>query len=187
MMSGPARRPALGSADPEGDVEISNLAWSRMRAYGLSGGTARLDFRARGTSFELTREARVPIFDGAVVVHSLAARKLGSAAAELVFDANIEPISMALISKAFGWPELAGQLAGRIPGLTYRDNVLALNGDLTANVFDGTITGRNFRLQDPLGPWPRMFADVTARRLDLAARDKHLFDRFDHGDDWMRT
>jgi hypothetical protein len=148
-------------------IEASSLAWAKVQAYGLRGGTARLDFRARGFGFELTREARVPIFDGTVVVHSLAARQLGGAQAELDFDAHIEPISMSLLSKAFGWPELSGQLAGRIPGLTYRNHVLALNGDLTANVFDGTITGRNFRLRDPLGPWPRLFADITARKLDL--------------------
>src|SRR5204863_8611859 len=46
-------------------------------------------------------------------------------------------------------------------------HVLTLNGDHTANVFDGTITGSHFRLRDPLGPWPRLFADVTARSLDL--------------------
>jgi hypothetical protein len=150
-----------------GGVEPSQLTWSKARAYGLKGGTAELNFRAQGFGFELTREARVPIFDGAVMVHSLAVHNLGGAQAELNFDAHIEPISMPLLSQAFGWPELSGYLAGRIPGLTYRNNVLALNGDLTANVFDGTITGRNFRLRDPLGPWPRLFADVTARKLDL--------------------
>jgi len=150
----------------DANVEPSHLAWSKASAYGLIGGTAELNFIARGAGFELTREAHVPIFDGAVVVHSMAARNLG-AQAELDFDAHIEPISMTLLSKAFGWPELSGQLAGRIPGLTYRNNLLALNGDLTANVFDGTITGRNFRLRAPLGPWPRLFADFTARGLDL--------------------
>jgi hypothetical protein len=154
--------PADGVAMPD-----STLAWSRMRAYGLSGGTARLDFKARGTSFELVREARVPVFDGALVVHALAARDVGGPAAELTFDADIEPISMALISRAFDWPELSGVLAGNIPGLTYRDGVLALNGDLTASVFGGAITGRNLRLRDPLGPWPRFTADVRARKLDL--------------------
>ena len=75
---------------------------------------------------------------------------------------------MPLLSRAFGWPELTGQLVGHIPGLTYRNRVLSVEGDLAASVFDGTIVGRGFRLQDPLGPWPRMFADVTARRLDLS-------------------
>src|SRR5262249_32092969 len=87
--------------------------------------------------------------------------------AEVDFDAHIEPISMAQLSKAFGWPSLSGQLAGRIPGVTYRDRVLAVEGDLVAGVFDGTITGSRFRLSDPLGPWPRLPADVTARGLDL--------------------
>lgn len=154
-------------AGTDASVEPSHLAWSEAHAYGLSGGAAQLDFRAHGFGFELIREARVPVFDGAVVMHALAARNVGSSEAELDFDAHIEPISMPLLSKAFGWPELSGQLAGRIPGLTYRSHVLALNGDLTANVFDGTITGRNFRLRDPLGPWPRLYADITARRLDL--------------------
>ena len=74
---------------------------------------------------------------------------------------------MPLLSKAFGWPQLAGKLSGSIPGVTYRNRVLSINGDLEAQVFDGTITGRNFRLQDPLGKWPRAFADITARSLDL--------------------
>jgi hypothetical protein len=74
---------------------------------------------------------------------------------------------MPLLSKAFGWPVLSGRLAGRIPGVTYRDHVLAAEGDLIANVFDGTITGSRIKLRDPWGPWPRLDADVTARQLDL--------------------
>jgi hypothetical protein len=58
-------------------------------------------------------------------------------------------------------------VSGRIPGLSYRDKELTVNGDVSAAVFNGTIVGRNFRLRDPLGPWPRLFADVSARQLDL--------------------
>ncbi|HEV7715475.1 MAG TPA: hypothetical protein VGO53_07755 [Steroidobacteraceae bacterium] len=144
------------------------VTWNRTSAYGLSGGATRLDFLAHGLGFELTKPARVPIFDGAVVVNTLDTRQLGSDDAELKFDAKIEPISMPLISRAFGWPEMSGQLAGSIPGLTYRNKVLSVEGDLVASVFDGSIVGRGFRLQDPLGPWPRLFANVTARNLDLS-------------------
>jgi hypothetical protein len=63
---------------------------------------------------------------------------------------------------------MSGQLSGTIPGLTYKNHVLSVDGDIAASVFDGTIVGRGFRLRDPLGPWPRLFADVTARRLDLS-------------------
>jgi hypothetical protein len=154
-------------ADGSRDVQPSRLEWSRGGAYGLSGGESRLDFRVRGKGFELTRPARLPIFDGALNVRSFAVRGIGEAQTELDFDAVIEPISMPLLSKAFGWPPLAGKLSGSIPGVTYRNHLLAINGDLEAQVFDGTITGRNFRLQDPLGKWPRAFADIAARSLDL--------------------
>jgi hypothetical protein len=155
-------------AETKADVAPSHLSWSRSRTYGLSGGAARVDFTARDRNFSLLGDTRFPIFDGALVVHTLAARKLGAADAELDFDAEIEPISMPLLSKAFGWPELSGLLAGRIPSVTYRNHMLAVDGDLIAKVFDGTIVGSRFRLRDPLGPWPRVFADVTARGLDLA-------------------
>src|SRR5262249_25190543 len=72
-----------------------------------------------------------------------------------------------LLSKAFGWPVLQGQLAGTLPGVTYRDRVLAVQGDLVANVFDGLILGSHLKLTDPWGPWPRLNADVTPRNLDL--------------------
>lgn len=155
-------------ADAKAPVEASYVSWERASAYGLTGGSTHLEFLAHGLGFELTKPARVPIFDGAVVVNALATHRLGAADAELAFDAKIEPISMPLICRAFGWPEMSGQLAGSIPGLTYRNRSLSVDGDLVASVFDGTIVGRGFKLQDPLGPWPRLFADVNARRLDLS-------------------
>jgi len=156
------------AADETARVTPSRIAWNSASAYGLSGGATRLEFMAHGRGFELLRPARVPIFDGAVVVNTLVTRRLGAEDAELDFDAQIEPISMRLISAAFGWPELAGQVSGSIPGLAYRNHVLTLDGDLVASVFDGVVIGRDFRLQNPTGPWPRLFVDVTARRLDLA-------------------
>jgi hypothetical protein len=84
-----------------------------------------------------------------------------------VFDAIIEPISMAPIAKAFGLPEFEGKLSGRIPGLTYRDKVLSLQGNLEADVFAGHVVATNLRLREPLGAWPRLYGDVTARNLDL--------------------
>jgi hypothetical protein len=147
--------------------QASQLAWSSSSAYGLIGGPVQMTFVAGGTDFTLGTHTRLPIFDGALVIHTLALRRLGSPDTELDFDAHLEPISMPLLSKAFGWPSLSGQVAGRIPGVTYRDHVLAAQGDLIANVFDGAIIGSHLRLSDPLGPWPRLDATVTARQLDL--------------------
>lgn len=149
-------------------VTPSTVSWNAATAYGLSGGATRVEFRTHGRSFDLTKPARVPVFDGAVEIHQLDTRNLGTPDMALDFDANIEPISMRRLSKAFGWPELNGQLSGTIPGLSYRNQVLTVDGDITASVFDGTVVARGLKLENPLGPWPRLHADVRARGLDLS-------------------
>lgn len=150
------------------EVTPSTVSWNSASAYGLSGGATRVEFRTRGSGFELTKPARLPVFDGAVMIDTLATRNLGAPNAELDFEATIEPISMRLLSRAFGWPELNGQLSGRIPGLSYRNDVLTVDGDIAASVFDGTVVAHDLRLENPLGPWPRLHADVKAERLDLS-------------------
>ncbi|MFO1426630.1 MAG: hypothetical protein U1F11_06575 [Steroidobacteraceae bacterium] len=155
-------RPAQGAAAPP-----SHLEWSEGSAYGLSGGAAALEFLAQGRGVALTRPARLPIFDGALAIRSLAVREAGTPQLAIDFEGDIEPISMPKLAHAFGWSEFAGQLAGRIPRVEFRERMLTVSGDLVARVFDGTITGSRLRLQDPLGPWPRLFADVRLQNLDL--------------------
>lgn len=154
------------TADSSRGPQQSQLSWSASSLYGLIGGPVQMKFIAEGARFALTENTRFPIFDGALVAHKLDIRNFGPDA-ELDFDAHLEPISMPLLSKAFGWPILNGQLAGRVPGVSYRNRVLTVQGDLSANVFDGTIVGSRLKLSNPLGPWPRLNADVSARHLDL--------------------
>jgi hypothetical protein len=145
----------------------SVFAWNGGSAYGIAGGATQIELQVQGRAARLISPVRIPIFDGAMRVNTFSISKPGAADMELTFDAEIEPISVAKLSRAFGWPEMSGLLSGRIPGLSYHNRELALAGDLEASVFDGTIVARNLRLQDPFGPWPRMFADLTARNLNL--------------------
>jgi len=152
---------------PKGEARASRLSWAEGGAYGLSGGAATLDFITYGMNFALTRPTKLPVFDGAIDIQQFAMGNLGAADMEVAFKGNVEPISMQLLGKAFGWPEFSGKLAASIPGVTLKDNVLTFAGNVEANVFGGTIAGSNIRLQDPLGNFPQLFADVRARDLDL--------------------
>lgn len=148
-------------------AQRSYLQWREAGAYGFSGGESRIDFQASGDDLRLTGPARLPVFDGALAVREMAVTHITSDEMSVEFEGDIEPISMPEISRAFGWPELQGQLSGRIPRIEYRDKTLTFGGDLVADVFDGRIVGSNIRLQDPLGAWPRLFADVRLSQLDL--------------------
>jgi hypothetical protein len=170
-------RGRLHMEDVEGDVhwspagvgaaQLSRLAWKSGGAYGLSGGAAELEFVAYGLNFALAKPTKVPIFDGGLAIENFAMANLGGDNLEVSFAGEIEPISMPLLAKAFGWPEFSGTLAASIPGVRLKDNVLTFDGNVESKVFGGTIVGSNIRLKDPLGNLPEFFADVRARDLDL--------------------
>ena len=152
-----------GGANPRG----SKLAWAAGGAYGLSGGAAALEFLLQGTGFELTRPTKLPVFDGALAIDTFVIANPGASNMEVAFKGNVEPISMQMLAKAFGWPEFSGTLAASIPGVTLKDNLLVFQGNVESQVFGGRIVGSNIRLKDPLGRFPEFFADVRARDLDL--------------------
>lgn len=150
-----------------GPPRPSWLSWENSQGWGITGARSRLDFTTQDREFRLVRPARLPFFDGALRISTLAVEHIGTEAMTAVFDAMVEPISMAPIARALDLPEFAGKLSGRIPGLTYRDKVLSLQGNLEAEVFDGRVIASNLRIRDPLGAWPRLYGDVIARNLDL--------------------
>jgi hypothetical protein len=133
----------------------------------LSCGAAALDFLLIVTGFELSRPTNLPVFDGGFAIESFAIANTCSREMEVEFKGNVEPISMPMLAKAFGWPEFSGTLAANIPGVTLKDNLLVFQGNVESDVFGGRIVGSNIRLKDPLGRFPEFFADVRARDLDL--------------------
>ena len=154
---------------PAGGAEarVSKLGWRSGGAYGLSGGAGEIEFVAYGLNFALTRPAKLPVFDGAVAIDHFVMGNLGEKNMEVAFKGAVEPISMPLLAKAFGWPEFSGTLAAAIPSVTLKNDVLTFDGNVESQVFGGRVVGSNIRLQDPLGNFPRFFADVRARDLDL--------------------
>ncbi len=155
------------TAGVTGPPRPSFLAWDSSRGWGVTGGRTRIDFAMQDRDVRLLKPARLPLWDGALLVRELEALNLGTDRLAGSFVAEIEPISLEQMTRAFGWPQFSGRIAGRIPGLAYRDQLLTLQGDLEAEVFDGRVTARNLRVRDPLGAFPRLYADVAARNLDL--------------------
>jgi hypothetical protein len=150
-----------------GPPRPSWLSWENSQGWGIVGDRTRLEFVVQDHDFRLVQPARLPFFDGALRINTFSAENIGSDAMTGTFDAVIEPISVAPIAKAMGLPEFSGQISGRLPGLTYKDKVLSLQGNVEAEMFDGRVVASNLSVREPLGAWPRLHADIIARNLDL--------------------
>ncbi len=130
-------------------------------------GPGRVEFQAASDGFTLTRQARIPLLDGTLVVDKLEVAALGKPEQKLQFDGFIEPISMASLSEALGWLPLSGKLSGMIPGLTYEKGLLSVDGILAAQIFDGDILIKQLQSRDLFGIYPQLSAQIELHNLDL--------------------
>lgn len=147
----------------------SALQWTGAKLYGVSGGAARIRFVAAGEDFRVLEPATLPILDGGLAINTLSVRNFGTPELSLRFDAELEPVSMRLLSEAFGWPTFGGSIAGRIPNVTLEERVLSFGGDLEAQIFGGHVVVSELKLREPLGAYPRLSANISMRSLDLEA------------------
>jgi hypothetical protein len=74
---------------------------------------------------------------------------------------------MQALTTALEWPEFGGKLSGVIPQVTYANGDLTVGGVLLVRVFDGEVTLRNLKLEQPLGQVPRLQVNARAQNIDL--------------------
>lgn len=161
-----ARRSELAGRIDDAGFE-SRLAWESASLWGIRIGATELPFTTSGRHFRLLQPVLLPIFDGGLAVDTLRIRHAGTEQMYVRFDAALRPISLTLLSRALGWPEFAGTIAGRIPNLQMSEGVVTLDGDLEARAFDGRIVVRDLELRDALGQYPRLHASLDFDQLDL--------------------
>ena len=151
-----------------GSAETSSLSWAGGHLLEtLDIGPASLSLRAAGERFELVAPGEIPLLDGSLLLDRFALSPGADAGGRLDFDAVLTPISMQRLTQALGWPEMSGKLSGVIPALSYEQGRLEMRGNLLVRVFDGEVLVRNLRMEDLLGVWPVLMAELRLRNLDL--------------------
>lgn len=150
------------------DLATTQLRWTRGNAYRLPLGAGEVQLALNGSNAALLQPLRIPLLDGALIVDQFVGSDLGTPEMKLDFEGHLEPIQMSALCTALGWPVFGGQLAGELPRLSYKKQVLTLGGTLRAAVFDGQVELENFYLKDPFSRIPRLGANLRARNLDLA-------------------
>lgn len=145
----------------------SALSWRGGSIFGLTMGAAELQFNSSARQFRLLQPARIPLLDGALALESFRVRNAGLPSVAFMVDATLEPIDVKQLSKAFGWPEFGGRIGGTLSKLRMREGVVTLGTTLHAQVFDGSVTMSDLRLQQPFGQWPRFSSNIAFDNLDL--------------------
>lgn len=146
---------------------LKTLNLSYKSGYLLKMPLGDTNLTAEINRFALTApQLSLPILDGALNLSDISAARLGD---NWYWHLRMElaPISMSEFSKSLGWPAMQGKISGQVPLVTYANQQLTMDGAMTFNVFSGSISMDNLKIDDPLGVVPRLNADLTMRNLDL--------------------
>jgi hypothetical protein len=130
-------------------------------------GASQLRANLNGHRVKLLTHWNQPILDGAIRIDEfdLEQKARGNIAWQL--RGQLSPISLSKLSAAIEWPQLSGQLSGKIPFVTYHDKQLEMNGQLEMRVFDGDIVLQTLSLNEPFGYRPELKADIEFIKLNL--------------------
>jgi hypothetical protein len=151
------------------DPHPSSLQWRGGELYAITLGAGQVALQTQGTALRLLEPATIPVLDGALRIDEFAMQDLGTPRRTWLFRGEVTPISMEAFSQVMGWPLLAGKLAGRIPRVSYKDDEITTDGTLQVNVFNGTVTVGNLRLDQPMTRVPQLTADIDIDHIDMEA------------------
>ncbi|MDZ4201516.1 MAG: hypothetical protein U1C96_05140 [Gallionella sp.] len=142
-----------------------DIALDGASLLGVPFGNARWRVRMNGMQFDVDK-AMLPTLGGRLEVNDLHMRREQDDW-RWEFGAMVSNIPMQQFSRALGWPEMLGTLAGRIPRVSYDGKEIRTDGALLFSVFDGTVVASRLRLAEPFGRAPRLFGNLSMRSLDL--------------------
>lgn len=108
----------------------------------------------------------LPVLDGALELENFKATQQADGW-HWQFGAELLPISMEKLTQALQIQSMHGTLSGIIPEVNYKQSTVAIDGELSFNVFDGEVIARQLKLINPLGFAPHLQVDLTMHHLDL--------------------
>jgi len=155
-----------------GPAAASLISWQSGHLFeGIEIGPSALSLQASGQGMTLSGPTGIPVLDGSLQAERFELEQLDSGL-RLAFQGYLTPISMNLVSRALGWPELSGVLSGMVPRVSYEEGALQFDGTMLIRVFDGRILIKALRLEDLLGALPVLQAEIELRELDLETLTK---------------
>jgi hypothetical protein len=145
----------------------SHLQWDSGLVHNIIIDSGAAEFRLGDNDVELLAPLRLPTMGGALTINQLTMHDYGTASANGVLDAELEPIQIGQLAGAFGWPAFSGTLSGQLPLLQLEGDTATIGGALSARAFDGDIEVTKLRIEQPFGQVPRLQGDIRLRGLDL--------------------
>jgi hypothetical protein len=145
----------------------SQFAWQQLQLYELPIGATQLKFVTNAGNVQLLGNANLPFLGGDIHIQQFKLQTNAKDAEKVVFQGEVNQVSLQQLSAALKWQPLIGTLSGSIPQVNYRDKKLTLDGELLIKVFNGTVKVAKLAAANLFNALPSFYADIDIDQLDL--------------------
>jgi hypothetical protein len=150
----------------------SILAWRGLLLGRINLGPAQVALDSEPGKFAITQPLVLEVLGGRLNLHELQVLLPGSSdddagEPDIRLRADLDELDMEQLTAAFGWPAFSGKMTGKIPGVSFEDGVLDVEGEILVTVFDGLLTLDDLRIERPFGVLPSLAANIEVQNLDL--------------------
>jgi len=155
----------------------SKLSWQKLSLFKLPIGASELFFSTTTDSLKLDKSTALPFLGGQILLSQFSMLFKDTQTPDVHFQGAIRHVSLEQLTKKLNWQPLTGEINGVIPGISYQNDRLSIEGELKIQVFDGEIRIRDLAVSGLFSPLPKLYLDMDIEHLDL---DK-LTRKFDFG------
>jgi hypothetical protein len=146
----------------------SELRWRSAKVYEVELAPATLALQSSARRLALRAPTAIGVLGGGIELTRFAWQPPDAdRGTQLDLALALNDIDLAQLSDALEWPPFRGTVRGRIPGVRYVDEILSLDGTLSAELFDGKLQMQQMSLERPFGVAPTLSADIGFTALDL--------------------
>jgi len=149
---------------------VSDFSWRGLLLGRINLGAGKVDLKTAPGLFELAQPLRLAVLGGEFVIDEFRlelAPADSNAEPAVNFNASLNAMDLEQLTEALGWPTFAGKISGQIPGVSFDQGVLTVDGLLSFDAFDGQIQLSDLRIERPFGVLPSLAADLKIDNLDL--------------------
>jgi hypothetical protein len=156
-----------------GDHDFDSLlSWQGLLLGRINLGAARVSLDSEPGVFAIVEPLHLSMLGGRFSLNDLKVILPGVSSGvagepDIRLQARLEKLEMEQVTAALGWPSFQGEISGEIPGVRLEGGVLEVDGEIRIDVFDGSVSLGDLRIERPFGVLPSLAGTLEATNLDL--------------------
>jgi hypothetical protein len=155
---------AAYSAVPErfGSLITRGIKWGSVQIEGLKAFPA-----IQHNALMFKEDIVIPVFGGHIRLKDIRLDNILSQARSLLLSVHIDGIALDEVTNAFDIPEFSGNLSGFIPKAGITGDNLVTEGEITLDLFGGTISAGDLSVNNIFSSVPSLQTSISIEEIDL--------------------